>query len=76
MLVCFPYSHTRLRVQHNTRHSLRPLSLEAHEVLQDSGEIAPRDRGGVRSCCLKTEPEKLDVVRTSERLAARSVVKK
>src|SRR6516165_1069175 len=29
-LVCFLPSHTRLRVQSNTRHSLRPLLFEGH----------------------------------------------
>ena len=41
-LVCFSSSHTGLRVQQNTRHSLRPLFFRGW-AFQDSGEIAPRE---------------------------------
>src|SRR6516164_4608928 len=43
-LVCFFHSHTRLRVQQNTRHSLRPL-FSGVMPKQNSGAIAPRECG-------------------------------
>ncbi|HTP94053.1 MAG TPA: hypothetical protein VMJ52_20080, partial [Xanthobacteraceae bacterium] len=47
-LVCFFVSHTRLRVQHNTRHSLRPLLFEGRRCCITRA----RSRRGNAKVCL------------------------
>ena len=49
-LVCFSFSHTRLRVRLSARHSLRPLFSEGQRIAKPGREIAPRGAESVPVC--------------------------
>ena len=68
-LVCFFSLHARLRVQQNTRYSLRPLLFEGH-----SQRLGRNSAAGMRGCANKVVVEQVNLSKTNARRTLCDVV--